>query len=385
MVLTLSDIKATSGVELLDKDENLELYSYQTCTEMDSDVKKYCRGLVFKGEKLVLASFPFTLDLKDTETERVKSLMTDLKQYTVFNSYEGCILRVFYSDKWYVSTHRKLDAFNSRWSSSTSFGTRFSNILEYYFATSDDFKKRLENTSPDASILERFFETLDKDNKYIFLLPNSEDNRIVSEAKNKLIHVATFKPDLDEKSVTGFKSVFDVDVGLPLAECLNFSNCDELLKYVRSLDHKLAQGVVIFGEGLKSYKIYNSKYLKLFNLRDNEPNIVVRYLELRNEPDSARKFKKLYPEHRVKFTNCETLLNRLSTYLWNTYKERYMMKNYLYLRPQYHYIIKQCNLDYLQTRERTNVLVVKNMIDKQSPTTIYKLLKLYSEDSKVKF
>ena len=47
----------------------------------------------------------------------------NFENFSFFNSYEGTLIRMFnFDDKWYVTTHRKLDAFRSKWAGKTSYG-----------------------------------------------------------------------------------------------------------------------------------------------------------------------------------------------------------------------------------------------------------------------
>ena len=70
----------------------------------------------------VFSNLPFTPEYVTTVLPDIENIF----EYTFSNSYEGAIIRVFYfKDKWFYSTHRKLDAFKSRWSSKETFGDTF--------------------------------------------------------------------------------------------------------------------------------------------------------------------------------------------------------------------------------------------------------------------
>ena len=46
--------------------------------------------------------------------------------FVVQDAHEGSLLRAFcVNDTWYITTHRKLDAFRSKWASRQSFGAQF--------------------------------------------------------------------------------------------------------------------------------------------------------------------------------------------------------------------------------------------------------------------
>ena len=66
--------------------------------------------------------------------------MTHLTQYHIYDAYEGCLLRLFnFNNKWFLSTHKKINAFRSKWSSKDSFGLMFQNALQYEYNVDDSF------------------------------------------------------------------------------------------------------------------------------------------------------------------------------------------------------------------------------------------------------
>jgi hypothetical protein len=85
----------------------LQLFCYDSCDKADSEAVKQCRGIVFNGDELVMKAFPYTEEIRanDIETYSDKINISECKFY---RSYEGMLIRMFYyTDKWFISTHRK--------------------------------------------------------------------------------------------------------------------------------------------------------------------------------------------------------------------------------------------------------------------------------------
>ena len=156
----------SGSIRLTDSDSvnNLDMFCYSKCAFSDDDIVKRTRGVVFNGDDVVFSGFNYVEDINVNDKERLNKLESSLnsKNFKVYNSYEGTLIRVFYfGDKWYITTHRKLDAFKSKWAGKNSFGECFKNSIN-------------ENGN-----YELFFDGLDKRFGYMFLLVNNNDNRIV--------------------------------------------------------------------------------------------------------------------------------------------------------------------------------------------------------------
>ena len=126
---TRSNIEALgTNVRIVDSDPNtgLDLFCYVNCQKTDSSLLQQCRGVVFDKDKLVLKTFPYTIELSEATDKQEITNNINLSECEVYDSFEGSIIKMFYySGKWFVSTNRKLDAFRSKWASRESFGFFF--------------------------------------------------------------------------------------------------------------------------------------------------------------------------------------------------------------------------------------------------------------------
>ena len=102
-----------SHVHLVDSDEDskLDMFCYVKCDESDNSLLKQCRGVVFNGNDLVMKAFPYTTEYNHTEVEEISTALGTFSDWTFYEAYEGALVRLFhFGGKWFVSTHRKLNA-----------------------------------------------------------------------------------------------------------------------------------------------------------------------------------------------------------------------------------------------------------------------------------
>ena len=200
---TRSNIESlVSKINKFDSDDNgLDLFSYINCKNSDPDFIKKCHGVVFKDDKLILNSFPYTTEytFQNNKTEIIEKIEEDFDKCVFYDAYEACLIRIFYfNNKWYISTNKKLNALKSNWSSKKSFGMFFIDALIYNMETNNEFRNILfskEKIICEKNILDVFCESmLDKNNQYMFLLLNNYENRIVCDPPENptFYHVGTF-------------------------------------------------------------------------------------------------------------------------------------------------------------------------------------------------
>jgi len=441
--LTKQSFESLKGFKVIDNDEHLTLYSYhieskQSPPPMDNELQQQCRGMIFDNSgRLVMKSFGYTLEYNETQrpliqdrinritnedirriildiatnkegwvntytidnwftdpnvldliNTTVSRLRLDRKYFTnvdVYNSYEGCLIRVFYyqpeegKDRWYISTNRKLDAFKSKWSCESSFGQLFVRALEALYATNTKFKKRINCTEGDT-ILDKFLNILDKDKKYLFLLKNNPDNRIVCDLFNNdhIYHVGTYT---HKNGLPYWTLDMTVDCNVPYPEKLPIKNLDDLIKHVTDLDVRKLQGVIVYLSNGLQFKVIPTRYQQLFLLRDNNPNLRQRYLELRRECNTEEggviydRFLDLYRSHKDEFNRYEKILNTTAQEILNTYIRRHIRKEQVILSPTKHKIAKQCHEWYMANRpQRVTLDVVKGLLNKADVSLVYSIL-----------
>ena len=102
----------------VDENEDLELYHFNYDYEYGDSNLKLKGVVVDKSTKEIVCTTSIHNIEYDVQNISYVPNITEIdwKKSLVMISHEGCFLRVFYHNgKWYISTHRKLDANNSRW------------------------------------------------------------------------------------------------------------------------------------------------------------------------------------------------------------------------------------------------------------------------------
>ncbi len=260
-------------------------YRDQRCVPHSNNAKSY----VFNGDQLFFEGYPYSIELTQTNYEGL-----EFEKCRFFEAHEGTLLRVFnINGKWYTSTNRRLDAFNSKWAAkTTTFGIHFADaVRENIRAINDDefFEdeeedKKLEDRKQDArDYLNKIYEAnLDKTKKYMFLLEPCKEERIVCLTKSpRFFNIGIFDKNnnlsLDEDVVLDGYEV-------PKPQELFFDDMREMLDVLGNIDFKNIQGFIAIqseeGRDDKHFKILNTRYKYYFDLRNNTSSIRFRYLQL---------------------------------------------------------------------------------------------------------
>lgn len=370
-----SQVCKNDNIRLVDSDEEtgLELYCYNTCNNEESTFIKQSRGLVIHNGELVMKAFSYTDEYSYRDVETVSSVIENMSEWNFFTAYEGALLRLFYfSGRWFLSTHRKLNAFRSKWASRESFGALFKKALERESEINESFQSSL---GEGDNILVRFENTLDKAKQYMFLLRNFSDNRIVcdvpGENESLVYHVGTF--------VDGKLSLTDkVFLSKPMSHV--FSSISDITEYIeKSVDPTKVQGVICFGPNGKQIKIMHDRYVKMFQTRGNEPSIKFRYLQVRMNKEMTEMLYKLYPECKNTFDDYERTLFDVARSIYRAYVQRFIKKRYVTVPVEEYQVIKDCHSWHLSNREgnRISLDCVIQMLNKQSATNLNHMIRRF--------
>ena len=116
--------KYQSFMKVSDEDNELKIWNYTG--DLKDDGNKYRGCITDKTNEVICPSLGYTyeyyIDTKEESVDRFKKL----SDWQWFYSTEGTMLRLFhYNGKWRITTHKKLSAFDSRWSCNLSFGELF--------------------------------------------------------------------------------------------------------------------------------------------------------------------------------------------------------------------------------------------------------------------
>ena len=223
--------------------------------------------------------------------------------YQVCMSMEGTSILVFWCDKWYTATHKRLCAFKSSWADkTTTFGESFAmGLAEAIGYPLQDIQ------DPEEFVNEMYDKFLDKSKKYIFMLPSRFEERIGT------MPTAAWPKPVNILVMSGEKwEVLENEETFPgvVYPEINVRDIDDLLLKVATCNTNFYQGIYFRKRGCKQQtKIYNREYNKRVVIRGNTPNLKFRFMFLRSNVGSARFFTETYPEFNwIEFerTICDT-------------------------------------------------------------------------------
>lgn len=357
---SISDVK--DSIEKTDDNGSFQIYSYSYCDNDTPSNVKECRGLIFDGDALLFKSLGFTPEYNESNRETLYQL--PIENYTFFPAEEGTLIRLFYSSKeskWYISTHRKLNAFNSRWGAAKSFGDIFVDSIKNHGWTS----------------LDHLTDHLDKNYMYLFFIRNTLENKIVSDPPSE--STTSYFVGCMESGSNTLKS--DVALDFPSQKPLLFQNWNEVFDYVNQVNPKDKQGVLAFYKdqdgSTKQLKIVNQKYQMYSQVRGNEPNLILRYLNIRSHPIYSKLIYDIYPEHLNKFINIENLIIKIAKNIHNAYISRFVNKNYVVVSQEEYRVIRECHGWHISNREKNKVTlsqVIRILNQDQYVSTLYTLI-----------
>lgn len=359
-------------VRMVDSDGDVQLYCYTTCSESDPEHIKACRGIVFEGDTIVLKPFPYTPEYTVHDADTIAASVPHLSQCKVFESYEGVVIRCFHAaNKWFVSTHRRLDASRSKWSSRVSFGDTFALSVQHYYA--DLFADKDGDTPMD-----KFFAFLDTSRQYVFLLEHDTDNRIVCAPRDVplVYHLGTY---IDNEFDT------ETSIGMQQPRQVHPATFDDLMEAVEQVQPFEMQGYVVFTP-TGQIKLLNSQYKYLFDLRGNEPSIKFRYLQIRMDYQRNQDFCTIYDTHRDTFMAYENAIYEIALRIKNAYIKRFIKKEFVTMPPEEYSIIKLCHGWHIEDRDNHHISFEKVMsiMNDQPPTKLNRMIRRYLNEEKLK-
>jgi hypothetical protein len=366
---------------LCNESGSLKLYS-----EVDANGLK---GVVFEKNKKVLDAFPRVTDLVVSEGQVLpfENKFTPNEDWVKSSHFsrhvEGALIRVYWAQGvWNVSTQKKINAFNSKWSGPESFGETWVKALIEHKRNNPNFlsdtpMSTVEEEGTDFSnILNYFFKTLKKERQYVFVVRHTAENRQVClPSKNPTVyHIGTF--------IDNMLNVED-DVGLNHPETIAIENLAELSKFVQDQDVLHESGLMAHHKNGSWYKIQSRKYRDMLTIRGNEPSLRFRYLQLRLDCDKVNQLYSLFPEKTETFDKCEDSLYDLAKYIHTAYMDRFIRRRYVTLEREFFSIVRLCHEWHKQDRQRNKVDLDKviEVINTRYDHVLNKMIKMFNNMS----
>lgn len=358
-----------SKIIITDRVDDLICYHFDSATiESDLSIKQY-RGIIKNSEdKIICKTFSFTPEFASNDSENINKYVIPFIQnpnvvYTP--AFEGCLIRLFnYSDKWYISTHKKIDAFTSKWGSDRTFGELFLDAHR----CSEEYKECQTYTNNEMF---KFFDRIyDKDTIYVFILKNCLENRIVCCASEQPQVELILKIKGDNKIFQqGYEENYTKEF---TAETLN-----ELMSKV---DITKTQGYVFINKDtLESIKIIRDDYIFYAMIRNNQPNILYRFIEIQQSGDekNVSYLYQLYPERKEYFDSFMHTIDDICINIYRRYRNRFVRKQVSIAPQEQFYIMKELHDNFIRS-EKIDIVTQEKVTKYVYSLPPAKLLNLYT-------
>lgn len=349
----------------VDEDEFLDMYHFKDGSETFNAPK----GIVFdKNGQVVCHTSVHTYEYSLDETPE----NIDWQNAIILTAEEGTLLRVFYHKKWYVSTHKKLDSYASRWGCKYSFRTLFNHAIQECLLKSDCDPVDLDT---------EFFDKLDKTKVYTFLLRNNISNRIVCDSPSlsepKVYFTGMYNRNgIVDTTAIPIPTMSDWSLPIISVEQHFLNSREQAINVVTSMDYHKVQGLLVFTPNLV-FKVMCDKYLVIKKVRDNCSNMLFRYVQLRQtDPEMCNTLVNMFPTYSMDFCQFENTLQKVAYYISVQYLNRYVKKKYASVTPLQYKITKKLREWYIQdpVNNRISPKLALDFINRENFVYIYKLV-----------
>lgn len=301
------------GIRKTDEYKNLECFCSDNPPQ--NEFERKIRGYVYHNDKLILKSICYSIDfenIKDQkeEVEKIK----DISNYDITIMKEGTCIRVFYyNDQWFVTTHRKLDAFKSKWGK-VSFG--------------DLFEKNIK-TKTNLSLSD-FLDTLNKNISYVFIVGTNDYTRFVSPVYSDVRIICCM--DSNGKFIDKESDEVSVELKPWFLEKLKFNNISEIISYVENnfktpFDNGYGLFLQYKTNNDENYRFINDTYRELSLLRNNLPSVMYAYLHNIFDEEKKNRFIDLYKKFKDDFEYYDNEIKVIAVELLHKYTKKYIHKN----------------------------------------------------------
>lgn len=346
--------KLRETLELKEKDERVRVFDQKNnlllvhYIEPEKSVEQ-CRGLVYEitpeGCNLKAKSFPYTpeyiLNLAEPESiENLKQIILDFKPVSGVVAHEGTIIRIFYANgEWQFSTHKKIDGRKSRWIGKP-FGEVFNTLMPQF--TTDN---------------------LNKDYCYVLLIEDKNTNLVCNDIEGSIYHTVTY--DMNTGEIVKPLNT----VGL-LAEKVDISTVENIFVRVDKVNPRKECGVLLKNEKGEFIKVLNKTYYLCRTFRNNEPSVVIKYLQLQAY-SMTNHLRVLMPDYIEKFDEVDRLLPLIPEFLGHLWYYRDYKKNYYMIDQKCYETMRSAGIfteifNYTKNTEDFKLEHVKRIFEVQS-------------------
>lgn len=324
---TYSTIDTNPSTNETNQNGNLSIVNFYDEKNRLLDTPFVNQGDIFDEKKnLICRGLPISKELSDWN--QVDLLLEQKKEsgLKMRSFIEGSLIRIFYyNEKWNIATSRKLNAFNSKWGSITSFGELFDNYLK------KDFNSNLE----------LFYESLNTNLNYYFLFTCESVYYIHPSSKTSLKLLQIF----DKEGKLVYNSELE-QFGITRLDYID----KEQLKQQYVSNQIL--GVVLENEN-ERYTLFSENYNICKKLYGKQKFLAQRILELMENEQEKFDYMHYFPQSKKYFQIINDEINLFCKKAHRTYVQRYIQKNFVEVEPNLNHFVKSLHVKFKENRKPT--------------------------------
>ena len=258
----------------------------------DQDILIQMRGVVVdkKNHKIVCVPPQKSIVVNQVEDIEYENIDEDIEYEELI---DGTMINLFYHNEWLISTRTEIGGYN-KWSDNKSFKKMFDEARDFEL---DD---------------------LSKEYCYSFVLRH-RDNRNVSPIIEDELYLVEMYHISEEIKRVDRKDFPDTCKQVNyLTDQKKMLQLNETSYYIKGYTMKLS-------DQDKRYKIQNTNYERIKNIKTDMNNDLLIYLELRRKGD-LKEYLKYYPEKTTPFKGYRNKVHLLSNELYTSYKNVFIYK-----------------------------------------------------------
>ena len=319
----------------------------------DSSLKiiKECNGLII--DKVTLKIVCYTFDKCSDELSFDNNINMD--DLYIETALEGTLMRLYcYNNNWVLSTKKCIDSSKSKWLSNRSF-------FDLFF---------------DCIPIGDFYDTLNKDYCYSFILTHPENNIVINYVTPYLCHIST-------RDMNTLQEI-EVSIGIPKSDRVKIDKTGIPLIMSNIFNEKdlNTEGVVFIDTNYNRQKIRTPIYSKARAIWGNTNNRFYRYLELRSNLNQLNEYLTFFYRDKETFIQYEYKIAELCNNILLYYFAKHVNKTLDKVPFYYTKIIYKLQGDYYKNKIKTDYNKIMATLLEYEPKQICFMMNNY-EKSKV--
>ena len=227
----------------------------------------------------------------------------DWKTAKVQEKIDGSLIKMWYDDKWHISTNSTIDASDANIQECI----KYSNFKDLFLSCVDENK---------------LYDVLDKNNTYMFELVSQYNQVVIKYNKTKIYHIGTRNNNTLQE--------MNIDIGIEKPKLYDIHTLQECINTASTMEYN-HEGFVVVDANYHRIKIKNPIYVAMHHAVNNHvltPNRILNIITIGEQEE----FLNYFPEYLDIFKEMcyninaikrefEIIINKIQTQNFNTRKE----------------------------------------------------------------